>query len=403
MSCDLETLDRWFRQGFGGTGDCASPAMRAAVNDWFQLYFNGEVTDRQDPSQRLACLIVQKLCRACFAEYRATAAPGFYSDALAALNQVRLRAMQLCLIGGEAWLKPVPDPNTGSIYFTVVRRDMSLVLSRDGEGHPTALGGASFIRKNGRVFTLLERRSTDPAGQLVIESRLFESRDGSALGKAVPLGTLPETAGLRPVLVLPPVGGLGVVTLRLQTVNCVDGSPDGVSVYAPAAGLIHSIDRGERQLNREFEHGASRVFASSDLLRRRGSGRELPEGLFVGLDDDPSTTGLTIYAPTLREQSFLARKAEQLRNLESLVGLKRGLLGRVEAAQRTATEITSSEGDYTLTICELREAWQRAAENALELAGRLARLYGIPVPETGPELCIRWGDGDMRTPREKEE
>ena len=130
----------------------------------------------------------------------------------------------------------------------------------------------------------------------------------------------------------------------------MDGSADPVSVYAAATGLIHNINRNERQLDREFDHGESRVFASADLLDKRKNGRPVLPPAFVGIDDDIANTGVTVFAPALRQESFLARKREYLRNVESLIGLKRGILGEVEAAQRTATEVTSSQGDYSLTI-----------------------------------------------------
>ncbi len=391
MKCELESLDRKFRQGFGVGGEMASPAMKSAIEDWFCLYF-GEEAPEEDASQRLACLIVQKLCRACFAEYEAQAA-GFYESCLPALDRVKKQAMQLALIGGEAWIKPVPAE--GGIYFTVVRRDQAVVLGRDGLGRVTDLGSGMRLVKNGRTFTLLERRSLDGGGRLVIESRLFEGR-GDTLGVQVPLSVLAETAHLVPKLVLPPLGGLGLAPLRLSLENCVDGGPEGVSVYAPAAKLIHRLQKGQRQLEREFENGASRVFASADLLRRRGRERVLPEGLFVGLDDDPDSTGITIFSPKLREESFLARKADGLRDLESLVGLKRGLLGPVEAAQRTATEVTSSEGDYALTLRDLRESWETAAAAALELSEKIARVYGIKGPEGESRLAIHWGDDILK-------
>jgi Rad3-related DNA helicase len=61
----------------------------------------------------------------------------------------------------------------------------------------------------------------------------------------------------------------------------VDGSPDGVAIYAPAVALIEHIDKNEQQLCDEFARGESRVFASSDLLSDGG----LTDHLFVGLVD----------------------------------------------------------------------------------------------------------------------
>ena len=317
-----------FAQAYPGARDCTTAAMNAAIEDWFRLYFDREVTDEEDPCQRLPYTVVSKLSRSCFAEYRAAADGGepFVAGILDGLDGVRRKAMQLALIGGEAWLKPVPV--AGGFAFSVMRRDMVTVLGRSPDGEATALGSAELTMENGKFYTLLERRSMDEAGRLVIENKLFCSWDGQSIGTPVSLAALPRYAALEPKAVVGDVGGLGLVSLRLPLENCVDGSPDPVSVYAAAAGLIHNINRNERQLDREFDHGESRVFASADLLDKRKNGRPvLPPGLFVGIDDDIANTGVTVFAPALRQESFLARKREYLRNLESLIGLKRGILG----------------------------------------------------------------------------
>ncbi len=375
-------------QAFPGRRDCTTPAMQRAVADWFGLYFDDQITLEEDPCQRLPVVVVSKLQRACFAEYRAICGEEFGRGVLRGLEEVRSKAMQLALIGGECWLRPALTP--GEISFTVLRRDAVAVLARDSRGRAVELVSGEEFRRGKEKYTLLERRCQTGQGTLV-ENRLFCSR-GGGLGMPVPLDRLPQYAALQPRLLLEGVEQLGLVNLRLPLENCVDGSPDPVSVYAAAAGLIHNINRNERQLCREFENGQSRVFAAADLLYRRPGGRQvLPAGLFVGLDDDPSATGITIFSPALRQQSFLERKREYLRNLESLIGLKRGLLGEVEAAQRTATEVTSSQGDYALTIRDLQLVWQQAAGQALALCRKLAGLYGLP---TGAgELVIDWGNG----------
>ncbi len=108
---------------------------------------------------------------------------------------------------------------------------------------------------------------------------------------------------LVPQLVLPGVQGVGLAVLKTPLMNCVDGSTDAVSIYAPAAGLLHALARCEEQLNTEFANGASRVFASEDLLRPDAQGRRaLRDDLFVGLPDDPANVGVTVYSPTLRGQ-----------------------------------------------------------------------------------------------------
>ena len=385
-----------FEQAFPGAKDCTTAGMQKAIADWFSLYFDREVTEQEDPCQRLPYTIVNKLAKTCFAEYEAdpVGRNSFVAQVLQSLELVRKKAMQLALIGGEAWLKPIPT--AGGFEFVVMRRDMVTVLGRDSGGNVTAIGSAEVTQQGSKFYTLLERRSINAQGSLVIESKLFYSWDGQSIGTPVGLSALPQYAALQPVVVLPGVGGIGLTGLRVPMENCVDGSADGVSVYAAATGLIHNVNRNERQLSREFENGESRVFASADLLtRRRGGERVLPPGLFVGLDDDPDNTGITIFSPALRQESFLARKQEYLRNVESLIGLKRGLLGEVEAAQRTATEVTSSQGDYSLTIQDLQQMWEQAVYQTVELCGRLGKLYQVPGAaelDGKKAVTISWGN-----------
>ena len=389
----MSVLDR-VQRAFPDAKDCTSPAMKNAIRDWFRLYFDDAATEEEDPCQRLPVAIVGRLGRACFGEYAAGAQKDFAQAVLDGLEAVRRKAMQLALIGGESWLKPLPGPDGFS--FAVMRRDAVAVLGRDAQGEASDLVSVEVTRQSGRWYTLLERR-TQTAEGVRIENPLSSSHNADALGSRVGLGTLEKYAGLKPQLMLPGVSGLGLVPLRMSLENCVDGSSEPVSVYAAAAGLIHSINRNERQLAREFDNGQSRVFASADLLRRRPGGRaELPSGLFVGLDDDPETTGLTVFSPALRQQSFLERKREYLRNLESLIGLKRGLLGEVEAAQRTATEVTSSQGDYALTIQDLQQMWETALRRTLVLCGQLGTLYRLPGAQAldgETDAAVEWGNG----------
>ena len=166
--------------------------------------------------------------------------------------------------------------------------------------------------------------------------------------------------------------------------------------YAPAAGLLHALARCEEQLNAEFASGASRVFASEDLLRPDAQGRRaLQDDLFVGLPDDPANVGVTVYSPALREGSYLARKQDLLRGCESLLGLRRGILSEVEtpAEPRTATEIAATSVDYDLTIRDLQSAWTDTVQQAMALCSALGAVYGLGgLPQTAAP-AIDCGDG----------
>ena len=385
-------MENFLEQAFG-RNDVTTPKMRAALREWFDLYC-GAPRPQEDTALRPAALIVGKLCRTVFAEYEARlpadAAPARKAS-LAALNRVAKTALQYAMIGGECLLKPVPQKS--GFAFAAIRRDCYVPLARDAHGQLLAVGTMEIFTVESRRYALLERRTAGADG-LTIETRLFEL-NGQALGRCVPLDTLPACADLVPQLVLPGVSGVGLAVLRMPLVNCVDGSADAVSIYAPAAGLLHALARLEAQLNAEFANGASRVFASEDLLRPDAAGhRALRDELFVGLPDDPANVGVTVYSPTLREGSYLARKQDILRSCESLLGLRRGILSetQAEAQPRTATEIAATSVDYDLTIRSLQRAWQDCVDSTLLVCADLdCSLYGegwMPDP-----VQIDWGDG----------
>lgn len=375
--------------------DCTSQKMQGAIREWFRLYYQREATEESDPCQQIAYTIVNKLTKTAFGEYSAAGRDAFVQKALDAINACRKRGMQMALIGGEAWLKPVPAGDGFTV--SVVSRDNTLVFGRDGSGRPVDIGALEYTTEGSRYYTLLERRAVDAYGYLTIRNRLYCSESQDILGRAVPLKTLARYDGLPEEYTYPePLGGLGMAWLKTPLENCVDGSKDGVSIYAPAVGLIHNIDRNEALLNGEFERGQSRIIASSDLLRKGRDGRRrLSDKLFVGIDDDPEAVGLTIFSPALREASFLARKQEYLRSAENIIGLKRGLLSEVEAAERTATEITSSAGDYNLTIIDFQQMWESAVREAVQICGILGRLYRVPDAHAVPAdaVSIDWGNG----------
>ena len=387
-------MKSYLEQAFG-KADVTSPRMQAAVREWLALYF-GEPRREEDPSDRLAVLIVSKLCRTVFSEYESRVAgprAAELAPCLDRLNAVRARALQYALVGGECLLKPVPAGR--GFDLVPIRRDCYVPLGRDSRGGLTAVGTMELMRQGRGGYALLERRTAGEEG-LTIETRLFELT-GDALGRELPLAALPRTASLSPSLLLPGVKGVGLATLRTPLLNCVDGGPDPVAVYAPAVGLIHAVARLEHQLGRELENGASRVFASEDLLRQDPAGRRaLEDDLFVGLPDDPANGGVTVYSPALRVEQYLARKQDLLRSCESLIGLKRGILSEVEDTERTATEVSSSSGDFSLTVRDFQLMWDAAARETMALCDALGRVYGLWRGESfdpAADLVVDWGDG----------
>lgn len=370
-----------------GAWDKTTAQMTEAVKQWFDLYYRDTPADGEDPCQRIAYSVVSKLVRTVFSEYSAHSDDPFVRQVLQALGDKKETAVQLALVGGECYLKPWADKQ--GFRFTLIPRDQILIFGRDADGRPTDVGTMERSTLGGSYYTLLERRTVDEAGYLTLENHLYRSLNSENLGTEVALGSHPAYQALpNRYTFAQPIGSVGLAQLKTPMLNCVDGSADGVSVYAAAAGLIHSIDKNEYQLSGEFDRGQSRVFASSDLLRQGA----LTDTLFVGLDEDPERVGITVFAPELREQSFLARKQEYLRNMESVIGLKRGMLSDANLDQRTATEISASEAEHNLTVMDFQAMWQKGVAEAVRLCALLGKLYGLPGAVDAP-FFVDWGNG----------
>ena len=354
-------MKRFFYEAFG-VEECQTDAMEKALWEWFRLYYGKNLL-------ALPYTIGRKMQRAVFAECEAQGDAG-------ALEAVRL-GLENAMLAGEAYLKPCRFE--GGFRWVGIPRNRILIFARDHQGRPTDVGLMEQTRDGRERFTLLERRIRDQEGRLLICNRLFRSRNAGELGREIPLETrYPELLGRFTYEGIP---GVGLVGMKMPMINCVDGSPDGVSIFAAAARLIRAAEENEEQLRREFRNGASRLVVSRDLLREG----QLQDDLFVALDEAPESVGITVFSPQLRQESFLARQQSYLRAIENVVGLKRGLLSQVEAVDRTATEITSSEGEYMTTVLELRRVAQWGLTDAAALA---AALDGTEF--TAP--TVSWGD-----------
>ena len=372
-----------------GASDKTTKAMREAVADWFSLYYQSESTAKEDPSQRIAYTLVNKLVKAMFGEYSAQVADPVAKELVEDLNEMKEQALQLALVGGACYLKPYPA--NGKLRFSLVPRNNLLIFGRDAQGMPNDIGLTERSAHGKYYYTLLERRKLDDKGLLTLENRLYRSGDSSALGTQVKLWEHPGYAHLaESYRFAVPLEGVGLVQMKTPMLNCVDGSADGVSIYAAVTGLIHNLNENEAQLSGEFSRGESRLVVSKDLL----SDGQLQDHLFVGLDDDPEAVGMTVFSPQLRVDAYLARKQEYLRNVESVIGLRRGMLSDANMQERTATEIASSAGDFNLTVIQLQKMWEKAVAETMELCKKLSIIYGLLAPED-TAVSMDWGNSTL--------
>lgn len=382
--------------------DITSAKMRSAIRDWFNVYFERAPEKDSDPCRRLPYSIINKLTKTTFSEYDSSITGTEKSAKLAwqdknraALDKLRKEVMQWVLVGGEGFIRPIPTAS--GFAFRFVRRNEYNVLARDAGGEITSVCCIETSKHSGAWYTLTETRALGAGGLLTISNRLYHSTDKSHLGTQVHLTTLPQYAQLAPDYTYPqPLGGLGLIHVKTPMVNCVDGSDDGISVLEPVLGLIRNVNQNERQYDAEFELGKSKIIASRDMLEFGADGSAgMKSDIFMALEELPEKSGVTIFSPALRGESYERRLQSYLREAETLIGLKRGILSEVEAVERTAKEITSSEGDYSLTIQDFQQMWYDALRETLRVCEVLGRMYRLcDLTAYDPDaLAVTWGNG----------
>ena len=384
-----------FEEAFGSK-DITTEDMKAAIQDWLNLYFSAGAKEKgEDDCMRIPVVIVNKLTKAMFGEYKVEAKNDFEKRILKVLNDKKSGIMQKLFIGGECFIKPVPTLDKKGFYFVVVRRDCFIPLAENADEELTSVGMAETTTVGGKYYTLLEKRTANGGehGGLLIENKLYMSTEKGIIGRPVALNSLPQYANLEPETELNR-DGLGMVNIRTPLNNTVDDSRDAVAIFAPADEIIHNINTNEEQLKHEFKVGQSKILAPKSMVKKNGNSYSFDNDLFVKLSSDPEDMKPVIFSPEFREQSYHERRNGYLKICENILALKRGILSEVEAVERTATEITSSEGDQNLTIIDLQSIWATAALETIELCEKLGQIYYVPVEHVGEnDVTFDFGDG----------
>lgn len=399
-----------FEDAFKAT-DITSQRMQTSIAEWFNLYFDTDGDCDTDPSQRIPYVVVDGLHKAVFGEYgysidETTDKGKKMATALQGLDKIRPEAFQQTLIGGEGFLKPIIRRD--NFRFSYINRMNFVVLGRDIEGNITSVGTSQVTAVGKYFYTLLEKRTVDDDGYVTIESKLFKSDAEKDIGVKTPLTDLPQYADIPPIFTLPlPLDNLGLIPIKTPMANSVDGSKDGVGVYGAAAKKIQTQYGHEQRTEDEYELTSPSVLMSDDLFPNALPSSDFNDDPFMNrrkrvaipkyvkpvIDGDSDSTGLTLYNPTPNQVPLESRANQNMRDIENIIGLRRGILSSVENEDKTATEVITSSGRYALTIHDFQVMWSTAVQETVRTCNILGQMYlGWDTTEP-PPAEIAWGNG----------
>lgn len=388
-------------------------SMRLALLEWQRLFYAG---GSERPALTVVSQIYAALCGDAALQVMDTAETDTATDdrrdeLVQRLTDKWPEIVQFLMASGEMFVKV--QPVNGLLEFNAVPHFNYDVLHRDVTGEPDDVVLYLDSQKGGLYYTLHERRyragatvtqddgTTEEVGMLHVDYKLTESHDANLLGAEVPLSKLyPE---LQPSTVVPGVSKLGMEWVRMPVINSVDGSPDGCSIYSPAADEIMRLCRQDERSDREFLLTEPRVIVHEDAAdvdtyqdletgQIKNRSVALPDYMYP-LQGTDNSQPITVYNPVPNQEQMEAKANEIKRNIENIIGLRPGLLANVQLEERTATEVQANTDRYAA----LTESIKRVCDGLLHGLTQLVIEWGVyvdgPVLADNAELGMAWGNG----------
>lgn len=268
-----------------------------------------------------------------------------YQNAIENLNAY----LQIGLALGSFVIKPL---NETDYQFVNAYNYMPITYNSQGMMTSVVFLDRRYISTNKWYIRTEKHILNEEKELLTIEQKVFQSSDGSTLGKQIPLNILPDWATLQPSItyrgVTSPLYGYYHNPMAI-----IGGNFNASSIYANAIELIKKADIQSSRLDWEYEASEKAIFVEDNLIMTDKRGRknlsQIKERLYRSILTDTDNP-IKEYSPSIRDDNFLTGLEEYKRQIEFNVGLAYGDLSRVDNIEKTATEVMASKERKHKTI-----------------------------------------------------
>lgn len=396
--------------------------MQRAIEEWYDAAINGLPLDKNPETLTLdlPALICTELSRLTTLELEVSVKGSPRADWInTQLQRVitprRRRIFTVALALGSGIWKPYQSGNHLGISFTNATHYFP--VAHDIEGNLTEGVFIDTIKDDENYYHrlewmhVLERRQDLRDAELAllddydlaaptqfpcikVMNLAFRSATQDSLGVPEDLTIRPEWDEIEPVAYLTGLEKLPLGYFVTPLVNSVDPDSElGVSMFEPARKQIIDADEQYTRLDWEYEGGELAVDTDEKFLKPSGAGQTLSkaqalkeygvppeaidstaphhrERLFHGININTGITDSTpfyqVFAPALRDSSYLTGLNQYLRNVESHAGLSYGVLSQVADVEKTATEIVTSKQKLYATVSDLQAALEDALRGLID-------------------------------------
>ncbi len=290
----------------------------------------------------------------------------------------------------------------GTIEMDYVQADGFYPIAFSASGR---MSEAAFVQKivnKNETYSRLEYHKLNDNNSVTIINKAFKSTNTTStdnLGSEIPLNSVPEWADLEPETTITGVDRLMFAYFKPPIANTIDEySPLGVSVFADAVEHIQDADELYSSLLWEFKGGEMAVDVDRDAMKyqQTDDGAEYPimdkhqSRLYRRIDVDTNDL-YSVFAPALRDASYLNGLNEVLRTIEDDCLLSRGTISDPNIQARTASEIIATEQRSHVATAQLQKALQKTLEDVVYIMDALTTLYNL-APVGKYEVSFEWKD-----------
>ena len=306
-----------------------------------------------------------------------------------------------------------------NIYIDFCVQGTFVPIAYDDDGNIIDVVFPDIYTVGDTVYTRLERQTFNAQEKkIVIENKCYKSDkkededDNQRLGQEVELETVSKWSDIEPIVTIEDVEKSLFGYYKVPLTNNIDlDSPLGISVFSPAVNMIQRADEQFSRLDWEYEggqmaidvddtalHSQSTYFGGQSKTRTKmdRTRNRLYRRLDLGAEDT-----YNVFAPNLRDASYLEGLDKYLTKIEDNVGLARGMISSVESEARTATEIKILKQKTFITIKAHQTSIQHALEDLVYAMSVIAKLYKITKTVGDCEVNTDWKDSILTDTQEE--
>jgi A118 family predicted phage portal protein len=377
-----------------------SDKMARAIQEWTEIYEDrAPWLSETVQSMNLGATIASEYARLTTLEMVSKIEGNEYLNEQyqAVIDSIRIYTEYACAKGGLVFKPYVSGQN---IEVDLTQADCFFPTAYNSRGEIT---GAVFVDTKTigeTLYTRLEYHNLASEGYY-ISNKAYKTKNiegNNSIGNEIMLTEVNDWAELEPEIMIQNVDKPLFAYFKVPIANTIDTtSPLGVSVYSRAINDIKEADKQYSRLLWEFEGGELAIDASEDCFKKTGTDEfDLPEGkerlyrkLRYGMDE--VNKAFEVFAPQLRDQSFLNGLNSLLKQIEYKSGLAYGTISDPQQVDKTAEEIKTSKQRSYQSITDTQKALQKALEHLVYCMDIIGQLSGLPTKGKN-EVTFEWDD-----------